>query len=156
MEDDKKDQKKEKQQENSELSNKQEERELDKSEDSMPPEMREEFQHLPPEAQKQVSRMFSMIMSSGPAPHPIFSKMNTEQVGKFIDNIENDFVRDHKNRISVRRWGFATLVVVLLFILALAAGCFWKDKLEYIAPIITALIAGVGGYGFGLSQKERR
>ena len=97
-----------------------------------------------------------MFMSSGPAPHPLFSKMNTEQVGKIIQNVENESVREHEDRMSSRRWNFAALVIVLIFILLLAAGCLWKDKLEYIAPIITALIGGVGGYGIGVSRNGKR
>lgn len=115
----------------------------------------EEFEHLPPEAKKQVSRMISMFMSSGPAPHPLISKMNTEQVGKVIEYVETESIRDHKNRMSSRRWSFAALVIVLLFILSLAAGCLWKDKLEYIAPIITAIIGAAGGYGVGLTHGRR-
>ncbi len=138
--------------------------ELTKSEDDkteiskpaeMPAEMLEGFEQLPPEAKRQVSRMFSMFMSSGPAPHPIFSKMNTEQVGTVINNVETESIRDHKNRMSLRRWSFAALVIILLFILSLAAGCLWKDKLEYIAPIITAIIGVAGGYGVGLGHGRR-
>lgn len=117
----------------------------------------EDYEQLPSEAKKQFSRMFSMFMSStsGPAPHPILSKINTEQVGKVIDYVETESIRDHKNRMSSRRWSFAALVIVLLFILSLAAGCLWKDKLEYIAPIITAIIGAAGGYGVGLTHGRR-
>jgi len=96
-----------------------------------------------------------MFMTSGPAPHPLMSKITSEQVGKVIESIENDSVRDHENRMSSRRWGFAALVVVLLFILLLALACLWRDKAEYIAPIISALVGGVGGYGLGISQARR-
>ena len=71
----------------------------------IPREIMDDLEGLPPEARKRVSQMFSMSMMSGPMPHPIYSKMNTEQVGKVIDNMEKDSVRDHENRISTRRWG---------------------------------------------------
>ena len=116
----------------------------------------EDFDSLPPEAKKHVSRMVSMFMSSGPAPHPFLSKMNTDQVGKVIDNIEKESIRDHQNRMASRRWDFAYLLAILVFILLIAAGCIWKDKFEYIAPIITAIIGAVGGYGLGVSRKESK
>ena len=81
--------------------------------------------------------------------------MTPEHVGKVIDNTEKDSIRDHENRMSARKWNFAALTIVLMFVLLLAAGCLWKDKLEYIAPIITALIGGVGGYGVGLTQSKK-
>ena len=96
------------------------------------------------------------MASSGPAPHPFFAKMNTEQVGKVIENMDKESIRDHEDRMSSKKWGVAVLVVILVSILLLSADCLWKDKLEYIAPIITALIAGVGGYGIGLSRNGRR
>lgn len=131
--------------------------ETQKSEESKPSEeMSEEFEHLPPEAKKHISKMFAMSMSSGPAPHPIFSKMNTEQVGKVIDYVEEDNKRDHNYRVSQRRYDFATIIVILLFVLALAAGCLWKDKLEYIAPIITAIVGFGGGYGLGMSRQRNQ
>lgn len=143
-------QKKEEESESSELA-KGKDKEL---ETSKPEEVLEEFEQMPTEVKKNFSKMISMFMSSGPMPHPIFSKMNTEQVGKVIDYIEEDSKRDHKNRMSERRYSFTAFVIILLFILALAAGCFWKDKLEYIAPILTAIVGFGGGYGVGVARQK--
>lgn len=125
------------------------------SENDIPEFMRDsDFENLPPEAKRSVSRMVSMFMSTGPSPHPFISKMDTQQVGKVIDSMENDSRRDHEDRMSSRRWNFAALLVILTFVIILSFGCLWKDKSEYIAPIITALIGGVGGYGIGISRSR--
>jgi hypothetical protein len=114
----------------------------------------EEFRHLPPDERKEVSRMFSMIMSRGPMPNPIFSKINTAQVGKIIEYVETESIRDHQNRISSRRYYFAGFVLILVFILLIFVACLWKEKWEYVVPVITAIGGFGGGYGVGLKQTK--
>lgn len=106
----------------------------------------QQFEHLPPEAKKQILEMTSMFMASGPMPHPIFTKMNTEQVGEVIKNMESECIREHNNKLSSRRFNFATFVCILVFVLLVFTGCLLKEKWEYVVPIITA----IGGFGGGI------
>jgi hypothetical protein len=113
------------------------------------------FRSLPPDAQKAFTGMISMVLQSGPLPNPILSKITEEHIGKVIDNAEQDSVRNHQGKILEMKWGFWTLVVVLIFALALAVGCLVSKHFEYIVPIITAIIGGGGGIGIGYGIAKR-
>jgi hypothetical protein len=121
----------------------------------LPNEILEKF---PPEAREVVRKSTSMFMAGAmPPPHyHIAKKMTSEHIGKVIDGIEKDSQREHQGRMSTRRWNFAWLIACLIFILALSGLFLWKEKSEYIVPIITALLGGAGGYGIGLSQGQKR
>jgi len=116
------------------------------------------IEKLPPEIRGIVRKSTSMFMAgSYPPPyHYIFRKMTPEHIGKVIDSLDSDSQRDHKERMSTRRWYYAYLITILMFILLLSLLFLWKDKSEYIVPIITAILGGAGGYGIGLSMGQKR
>lgn len=127
-----------------------------RGEESILPE--EVLDKLPPEAKEVVRKSTSMFMAGSFAPpsYHISKKLTTDQIGKVIDNIESESVRDHKERMSSRRWNFAYLMLSLLFIVCISLIFLWKDKAEYVVPIITALLGGAGGYGLGLSRIHKK
>lgn len=113
---------------------------------------------LDPEERKIVRRTFSMFMAgSFTSPHHyLFRKMTSEHIGKVLDGVERDNQREHQGRMSTRRWNYAYLITCLIFILAISGLFLWKDKSEYIVPIIAALSGFAGGYGIGLSRGQKR
>ena len=132
-------------------------------EDIVPPEEetilpKEVLEKLPPESRAMIQKSISMVMAGSmpPPSYYITKKITSEQIGKIIDHAESESQRDHKERMSTRRWNFAYMIGGLLFILLLSTLFLWRDKAEYMAPIITALVGGAGGYGIGLSQGQKR
>lgn len=121
----------------------------------LPDEILEKF---PPEVRGIVRKSTSMFMAGSlPPPHYyIARKMTPEHIGKILDSVERDSQREHQGRMSSKRWNFAWLIACLIFILAISGLFLWKDKSEYIVPIITALLGFAGGYGIGLSWGQKR
>jgi len=117
----------------------------------LPDEILEKF---PPEVRGIVRKSTSMVMAGSlpPPHHYIARKITPEHIGKILDSCEKDSQREHQGRMSNRRWKYAYLITCLIFILAISGLFLWKDKSEYIVPIITALSGFAGGYGIGLSR----
>ena len=116
---------------------------------------REFIENLPPETREKFIRM-SMFMASGPVPHPLFEKFTPEHISKIIDVAEKDNERNFQNDQSTRKWNFAWLILIVVSIFAAVLIFLRWEKPEYIAPIITAIIAGIGGYGYGISRSGRQ
>ena len=117
-----------------------------------------EQQEIQPEVLDKLPRgtkkSLSMFMS-GPMPHPIYSKIQPEHITKLLELTDKDNERDFRDKVLNHKWNFAWLVVIMGSIIAAILIFLYWNKSEYITPIITAIIAGLGGYGFGKSRAGR-
>jgi len=111
-----------------------------------------------PLEEQRIFKSMSVLMSarSDSPANQFFRKITNDQAGKIIDNIENESKREHIERMSSKKWNCIYLLLILLFIILLSLLFLWKDKSEYIVPIITAFLGGAGGYGFGFGQGQKK
>lgn len=54
--------------------------------ENIPPELQEVFKTAPPEIRNEITRMAMMVRSGpvGPPIHPVFDKVTSEHIGKFL------------------------------------------------------------------------
>ena len=113
----------------------------------------EVIEKLPSPAKEFVRQQMSMVMS-GPAPHPLMSKIESEHITKIIDSTEKESQRAFQDSQSSRKWNFAWLVFIGLFIFSVFCLFIFADKAEYIVPIGTAMLGFAGGFGIGHYKRK--
>ena len=111
------------------------------------------IEKLPPPVREIVRSSMSMVMS-GSAPHPLLSKINPDHISSIIDASEKDSERDFQDNQSSRKWNFAWLIAICLFILLVFGLLIYAQKAEYIVPIGTAMLGFAGGFGSGLGVER--
>lgn len=114
--------------------------EIDRVVESMPPEFRRIF------------RMAMMGFSSGPAPHPIFEKMNEEHIHKFLDHTQQDDEHQYMIRRS-NRWFNLSYVVLGLGIFLFLIVYLLPDNKEILVDLLKLIVAFAGGLGSGIGLK---
>lgn len=116
--------------------------------DVLPPEI---MKQLPKELQDKVreSLTMSMTMMEGsiPRPFPLADKITSEHVGKIIDHVENESIRDSKQRGSDRWFILVGFLVVVAFFAGMSY--LFRNSTELMMNMIIALVSLVGGFGAG-------
>ena len=75
---------------------------------------------MPVDMKRMSTEMISLMMQSGPAINPIYSKMNDGHIDKFIEMIAADGERKHHSKQSARKYNaFYALLVASVFIFVL-------------------------------------
>ncbi len=96
---------------------------IDEDNNLVPNELKEVLNSIPDESVKEKIKKvsISMMTSSGlmPQKHPFEKILTKDHLSQIISNSEKESDREYNNSKSTRRYVFATLVVVILFILAL-------------------------------------
>lgn len=101
------------------------------------------------------TREFFATMMSGPMPHPLLSKIDSEHIHKIIDFSDKDADREFKSSAYKRRYAFAALLLAALFVAFLLVYMTQIGKTEYVTPILTALVGAAGGYGIGFARGRK-
>ena len=114
----------------------------------------EDMEKLPHPA-REIVRSMSMVMS-GSTSHPLLSKINPEHISRIIDASEKENERGFQDNQSSRKWNFAWLIAICLFILLVFGLLIYAQKAEYIVPIGTAMLGFAGGFGSGLGVGRYR
>jgi len=115
----------------------------------------EDMEKLPPPIREIVRSSMSMVVS-GSTSHPLLSKINTEHISRIIDVSEKENERDFQDNQSSRKWNFAWLIAICVFILSIFGLFIYAQKAEYIVPIGTAILGFAGGFGSGLGVGRYR
>lgn len=115
----------------------------------------EVLEKIPPEARGEIKRMFSMVSAGyvGPAPSPIARKLTGEHITKIIDNVEREDQRHFNNTKDERKMSLIIFFGILIPITGLIVFFALLEKVEILIPLISAIVAFGGGYGFGKSRK---
>jgi hypothetical protein len=132
--------------------NKKEEK-LDEKEITIPEEVLEK---IPKEARSEFKRTLSTMISAaymGPAPHPFTKKLTGEHITKIIDNVEKDEQRQFEYSKGERKMSLTIFFGILIPVTGLIIFFTLLNKVEILVPLISAIIAFGGGYGFGKSRK---
>jgi hypothetical protein len=128
------------------------EKEPDNKEVVIPDEV---LNQIPPKARGEIKSMLSMISAGyvGPPPNPIAKKLTGDHITKIIDYQEKDdqrgfdYAKDERKMSLIIFFGILIPVTCLIVFFALI------DKVEILIPLISAIVAFGGGYGFGKSKK---
>jgi len=116
----------------------------------------EVLENIPAEARGEIKRTLSTMISAGymgPPQHPLAKKLTEDHVTKIIDNIEKDDERGFQNSREERRMSLTIFFGVLIPVTGLIVFFALLNKTEILVPLISAIVAFGGGYGFGKSKK---
>ncbi|CAB1065859.1 hypothetical protein D1BOALGB6SA_10658 [Olavius sp. associated proteobacterium Delta 1] len=115
----------------------------------------EVFEKIPPEARGEIKRMVSTISAGyiGPTPSPIARKLTSDHVTKIIDNSEKEDQRRYQEKKEERKMSLIVFGGILVPVTGLIVFFALIDKVEILIPLISAIVAFGGGYGFGKSRK---
>jgi hypothetical protein len=128
------------------------------SQSSVSPSMADIFDSKDPATiQRRIStEMTSLMMASGPAPNPIFSKMNEAHIDKFLDIIDGDGKRKYEYKKGSRNYQvFYTILGTAVFIFMLVYFSSDAELLKSILSHLAALIAGGFG-GSGITKRLKK
>ena len=111
---------------------------------------------IPPESRGEIKRIMSTMISAGyvgPPPHPFAKKITEDHITKIIDYSEKDDERQFQNSKDERKMSLTIFFGVLVPITGLIIFFALLNKIEILVPLISAIVAFGGGYGFGKSRK---
>lgn len=78
-------------------------------------------------------------------------KLDTQQLGKLIDQADEDSKRAHERGAQLTRYGFIFMIALLVAILILCGMFLAFQKGDLLREIIVLLIGGAGGSGIGFT-----
>ena len=116
-------------------------------------------QNVKEKIRETVSVSFSaMGMMSGRKMTPFDGVMTKEHCTQFIESMDKSDEREYLDKKSARKYTFFTIIVGLIFLLALVFVLLKYNSAELIqtiiVPIITLLCGAIGGYGIGYKQGQ--
>jgi len=115
-------------------------------EDSIIPD--EILESIPKEDRQMISRSLS-IMGGMDMTSPIAKKITPEHIGVLINNSEKQDVRDSNDRNWKRGYHLVIMIFALGFVSFLVY--LFKDNQAVLVPLITGILAFLGGLGVGKS-----
>jgi len=118
------------------------------------PEVKELLDALPEPERERIEQFFAMAQTHGPLHNPIIDKLTPEHITKVIDGVDTARGQHFVDRKEGRRHDLHTLMVVLIFVLALCGIFLFAKQPEYLDKVIAAVLGFAGGYGFGRTKQR--
>lgn len=128
---------------------------LEDDEETVPAEVAEAIEELPPEQRQMMSSMFlSMNRISSSRSSAIAKRVTSEHISQTLDNLEKENERDFKRSQSgenTKRLSMGAILVLVLMVFGYAGITNDKDLAE---KVIIAGISGLGGFGAGVALNK--
>ena len=125
------------------------------------PDLEDAIKDLPEDTQKSVKKSFSRsiylsMQSIMPMTNPLYEKIDTNLLGKLIENSESQSVREYVQEKFNKVCGIIiiSLVLVTVSVLVYIFREHIADIKDLLMPIIYIAAGGVGGYGVCKAQNK--
>jgi len=112
---------------------------------------------IPLEDRNKIKSVFQKTifgMFSGRVPNPIMDKITSDHITTLIKNADTHDQRDRRERVGIRYFQLAIIIIVLVFIGLLVY--VFKDNKDVMIGLISGLMGFGGGFGIGKLYKKSR
>lgn len=111
------------------------------------------LEDLPPEVKKVVEMGISMQRISGPAPNPLFSKINENHIDKILQLAEKEESNTFIDAQSNKKYSVFYFIAIIAFFIFLIVFLVDRDKALLLSILEkTAYVLGGFGGGYGLKS----
>lgn len=113
---------------------------------------------LPPDTARELTVFLSSVQRIGPAAHPLAGKIQAEHIAQIIQSSDDESKREYRDGELTRRWGFATFIVVIVFLLFLCVYLPQIDKeiFESAMKVALGFLGGVGAGAYGITKFRKK